>query len=267
MPTELLIDPANGVPASVTPRCSGYGTFEASRRYARIMVGTWLDFTEILKSRKSEALEQPHLLERGLDQSLGLVALRKLVQVLRQRAGVRADAHRDPRGLRGAHDLRDLVRAADVAGVDPDCRDAGVDRLQGEARVEVDVGDHGDRREADDPAERLGVLVLRDGDADDLAAGGGERGDLGGRGLDVVRLRQRHRLDDDGGAAADLDSADRDVALGSHLDASVSPPFTGSCGSAPPSRGYPPPRRLMSFERPMNISTRKRAMPIAETRS
>src|SRR5437868_370292 len=53
MPTALLIEPAYGVPASVTPRCSGYGTFADSIRYALIIVGTWLDLTEILKSRKS----------------------------------------------------------------------------------------------------------------------------------------------------------------------------------------------------------------------
>src|SRR5207253_10702284 len=46
-PIALLIAPVDGGPASVTPRCSGYGTFEASNRYARIIVGTWLDFTEI----------------------------------------------------------------------------------------------------------------------------------------------------------------------------------------------------------------------------
>ena len=32
MPTALLIDPENGVPASVTPRWSGYGTRSASIR-------------------------------------------------------------------------------------------------------------------------------------------------------------------------------------------------------------------------------------------
>ena len=37
-----------------------------------------------------------------------------------------------------------------------------------------------------------------------------ERGDLRGGCGDVVRLRQRHRLDDDGGAAPDLDAADVD---------------------------------------------------------
>src|SRR5439155_509443 len=51
IPTALLIAPLAGGPASVTPRCSGYGTRAASIRYARIIVGTWLDLTEILKSR------------------------------------------------------------------------------------------------------------------------------------------------------------------------------------------------------------------------
>ena len=32
MPTADLIEPENGVPASVTPRCSGYGTFSESIR-------------------------------------------------------------------------------------------------------------------------------------------------------------------------------------------------------------------------------------------
>ena len=32
MPTALLIEPENGVPASVTPRWSGYGTFSESIR-------------------------------------------------------------------------------------------------------------------------------------------------------------------------------------------------------------------------------------------
>ena len=52
MPTALLIEPANGVPASVTPRCRGYGTLSESIRYARIIVGTCEALTEILKSRK-----------------------------------------------------------------------------------------------------------------------------------------------------------------------------------------------------------------------
>ena len=50
IPTALLIEPANVVPASVTPRWSGYGTLSESIRYARIIVGTCVDLTEILKS-------------------------------------------------------------------------------------------------------------------------------------------------------------------------------------------------------------------------
>ena len=37
-----------------------------------------------------------------------------------------------------------------------------------------------------------------------------------GRRLDVVRLRQRHRLHDDGRAAADRDAADADLPLARH---------------------------------------------------
>jgi hypothetical protein len=62
-----------------------------------------------------EALEQPHLLERGFDERLRLILVRQLLEMLRQRAGVRADPHRDPLGLRGPDDFGDLVRAADVA--------------------------------------------------------------------------------------------------------------------------------------------------------
>ena len=54
--------------------------------------------------------------------------------------------------------------------------------------------------------------------ADDLAARRGERGDLRGRRLDVVRLRQRHRLDHDGRAAADRDVANADLRETAHLD-------------------------------------------------
>ena len=69
--------------------------------------------------------------------------------------------------------------------------------------------------------ERLGVLGLRHRDADDLAARARERRDLRGRRLDVVRLRRRHRLHDDGRAAADLDAADRDLPLAGHPQVSL----------------------------------------------
>ena len=43
-------DPDHFVPASVTPRCSGYGIRCDSRRFEAIVFGTLVDFIEILKS-------------------------------------------------------------------------------------------------------------------------------------------------------------------------------------------------------------------------
>src|SRR6185503_10208240 len=169
-----------------------------------------------LEVAEIQALQDLDLLERLDDERLGRVLARERLEVLRQRAGVGADPHGDPGVLCGSHDLLGLVRPADVAGVDTDGVDAGVDRVEGERGVEVDVGDHRDRREADDQGQRPRVLLLRDGDAHDLAAGGGERGDLRRRGLDVVGLREGHGLDDDRRAAADRDAADADLVRARH---------------------------------------------------
>ena len=109
-----------------------------------------------------------------------------------------------------------LSGPTDVPGVDANRSDARVDRLQRERGVEVDVRDDRNRRESHDERERGSVLVLRHGDADDLAARRCERGDLRRRRGDVVRLRQRHRLHDDGRAAADEDVTDADLDLAGH---------------------------------------------------
>ena len=124
MPTALLIEPENGVP--------GLGDAEVER--VRHLLGEHpvgadhrrhvARLDRDLEVVEVEPLEQPHLLERRLDERLGLVLLRELVEVLRQRAGVGADPHRDPGLLRGLDDELDLVGAADVAGVDADGGDA-----------------------------------------------------------------------------------------------------------------------------------------------
>ena len=69
--------------------------------------------------------------------------------------------------------------------------------------------------------------------ADDLAAGRGERGDLRRRRLDVVRLRQRHRLDDDRRAAADRDAADLDLTLAEAIAAQAYPGVPAQLPSRP----------------------------------
>ena len=55
MPIADLISPICAVPASVTPRCSGYAHCCAASRYASIMVETVEDFMEITISVKSQS--------------------------------------------------------------------------------------------------------------------------------------------------------------------------------------------------------------------
>ena len=52
-PTADFSEPDHFVPASVMPRCSGYGMRSLSRRLAAIVLGTFVDLIETLKSAKS----------------------------------------------------------------------------------------------------------------------------------------------------------------------------------------------------------------------
>ena len=65
-------------------------------------------------------------------------------------------------------------------------------------------------------SQRLGVLLARDGDADEVGAGVGDAADLVHRGLQVGGLRLGHRLDGDRRAAPDGDAADVDLPLRGH---------------------------------------------------
>src|SRR6185312_4662670 len=48
-PTADFSEPDHFVPASVTPRCNGYGMRSASSRFEAIVLGTEVDFIETLK--------------------------------------------------------------------------------------------------------------------------------------------------------------------------------------------------------------------------
>ena len=160
-----------------------------------------------------ERLHQLDELDGGLRERLDGVLALELVEVLGQRAGVDADPHRHARGGRLLRHLGDLVAPADVARVQADAVGAGVDRLEREGVVEVDVGDDRDRRLAHDRLERVGVLLARHGDAHEVGAGLGDLADLLHRGLEIGRFRLRHRLHGNGRAPTDEDPADVHLAL------------------------------------------------------
>ena len=93
---------------------------------------------------------------------------------------------------------------------------AGVDGLERERVVEVDVGNHGDRQLLHDRPQRLDVLVARDGDPHEVRSGLRDLPDLRHRRLDVGGLGLGHRLDDDRRATPDLDAANVDMPLRGH---------------------------------------------------
>src|SRR5262245_54965898 len=140
-----------------------------------------------------------HLVVGGLD-------LERLP--LADRARVDADAHRDAAVLGGADDLLDFLARADVARVDAHLVDALRDRLEGERRREVDVGDERDLDPALDLAERLRLAHRRYRGAHEFAARGLEADDLVERRFDVAGVALRHRLDADGVSAAENEIPD-----------------------------------------------------------
>ena len=147
------------------PRCSGYGI--RSRQQAvggdRVRHVRRLDRDlEVRRSRGAPSARRTRP-RRSTSASTRVLALER-VQVLGQRAGVDADAHRRRRLASPASATSATFSGpADVARVQADAVRAGVDRLQRQRVVEVDVGDDRDRRLAHDRLERLDVLVARHG--------------------------------------------------------------------------------------------------------
>jgi hypothetical protein len=109
----------------------------------------------------------------------------------------------------GGH-LLDLGFLAQVAGVEPEPVDAGLERGERHLVVKVDVGHDRHRRAGDDVGQTLGRRLLVARAADDVGAGRRQRIDLRQRAVDVRRLRRRHRLHGDGCAVADRHVADHD---------------------------------------------------------
>ena len=207
MPTALLIAPDRRRPASVTPRCSGYGTragehpvgADHRRHVARL--------DRDLEVAVVEPLEQPHLLERRLDERLGLVFLGELSRCFGSepelapiRIGMPAffAALTTCSTLSGPPMLPGLIRtAATPASIAFRARLAlkwmsaitGIGEKRticGSASASSSFGTA--TRTTSQPALASAAICA-------VVAG------------HVVRLRQRHRLDDDRCAAADRDAA------------------------------------------------------------
>src|SRR4051794_20024029 len=165
-----------------------------------------------------ERLHELAELDRGLNKGVDRLRALELVQVLGQRARVDADPHRHAGGGRPLSDLGHLLAPADVAGVQADAVGAGVDRLQCQGVVEVDVGDHRDRRLLDDHLEGVDVFLARDRHTHDVGPGVGHLGDLRHRRLEIGGFRLGHGLHGDRSAAADRHVLHPDLALGGHAD-------------------------------------------------
>jgi hypothetical protein len=161
---------------------------------------------------EADLLEDAHLEQGRLDQRLGGGAGVPGQDLLLERAGVDPDPDGDAAGLRLLGDQLHLVVLLDVAGVDPDPGAAGLDGGHGVLPLEVDVGHHRDGRLGRDRGQGGGVVGVGHGHPHDVAAGGGQLGDLLQGAVDVGGLGDGHGLDADGGAAADGDPADVDPA-------------------------------------------------------
>ena len=85
-------------------------------------------------------LQDARVVERALDHRLGAGLAVLLEQVLLERAGIDADAHRAAVVLGGLDDLAHALGAADIAGIDAQAGGARLGRLDGALVVEVDVG-------------------------------------------------------------------------------------------------------------------------------
>jgi hypothetical protein len=211
-PTALLSEPDHFVPASVMPRCSGYGIRSDSSRFAAIVFGTFVDLIETLKSVKSRPLHQRDELDAaavsastGFSRSSACRCLGSEPELTPIRIGVPAPG--------AVGDLGHLVGPADVARVQADAVRAASIALSASVWLKwmsamIGIGDS-----TTIVLSASTSLSRGHGDAHEVRPRVGHLADLLHRGREVRGLRLGHRLHDDGRAPADLDAADVHVSL------------------------------------------------------
>ena len=148
---------------------------------------------------------------RALDERLRRRVAILFEQALFQAAAVDADADGDAALPAGLGHLADIVRLADVAGVDADLVHAGLRRREREPVVKMNVGHDRDGRGMHDLGQGVRRGLVRHGETDDLAPGIMQPGDLLDGRARVRGVCVAHGLHRDRCAAADGDGADMDL--------------------------------------------------------
>jgi len=114
------------------------------------------------------------------------------------------DAQGDAPLVDGLDHFLHFPPSPDVSGIDTDAID-DFGRFEGEAMIEVNVGDQRHRHRRLDLRQRSGRGFVRNSDTNDLAAGGFQLLNLLHRRLHVSRIGGTHRLDRNRRITADLD--------------------------------------------------------------
>ena len=142
-------------------------------------------------------LKDGRMAKGALDHGLRTRLAVALQQLALQRAGVDADPHRAAVVAGGLDDVNDPIGRADVAGIDPQARRAGLRRLDAALVVKMDVGDQGEAGLPGDRLERGRRVLVGTRHAHDVGPGLLELADLfQGRGR-ITGDRVGHRLHGD----------------------------------------------------------------------
>ena len=162
---------------------------------------------------EADVFEHARFLQRGRHQRLRRGAAVLGIKFLVERASVHADAQGDAR-VRGrlADRGTDLVEFADVARIHAHGGATGIDGLEYVLALEVDVGDHRNRRFFDDFRQRVGIILAWHGHAHDVAPGGGQFRDLTQGSRHIRGHRVGHGLHRNRRSTADRHRSDHDAA-------------------------------------------------------
>ncbi len=150
-----------------------------------------LEFVEVV------VLQDARVVERRLDHRLRAGLAVFLQQVLLERAGIDADAHRHAVVPGRFHHLAHPLGAADIAGVDAQASRTRIGRFDGALIVEVDVGHDRHAGRLDDLVQRLRRILVGAGNPDDVDARFFAAADLLDRRVGVGGQRVGHRLHGD----------------------------------------------------------------------